>query len=379
MLEVKRKMSRSARLLFAVALWLIISPISVAQAQGVNNDAPSPVTLVEVKRETVRQEVRLSGNSIPWRRVLLSPRVEGLTTQVFVDVGTWVKLGDPVLALDARLADIEVDVVRAQVASASAKQRDALRKRDELVRLKKNRHASETAIESAVADLAIATAELTRQQSELARARELRERHKVSAPFAGMVVNKHVEVGQWVKQDDTVIELVEMDTLRVQAPLPQRYYPLVRIGAQARVTFDALPEREFKGQVFARVALGSEASRTFPLLIDIANPEHLLAPGMSARVQIELANGQVNVLTIPRDAVVTKSSGERVVWQVRQDKNELKAFPVTIKIGRALGDLLEVTSGELQVADRIVLLGNERLRPGQIVRAQTPEPAIAND
>ena len=346
---------RRSRPSLATGLWLVFGLTSAVLAQADKKDAPSPVTLAEVLHETLRQEVRLSGTSIPWRHVRLSPRVEGLATRVLVDVGAW-------------------------VAGADARRRDAMRKRDELMRLQKNRHTSETAIESAIADLAIATADLTREQAELARARELRERHAVAAPFAGMVVSKDVEVGQWVQRDDTLIELVEMDTLRVQASLPQRYYPSVAVGARARVEFDALPEREFNGRIFARVALGNEASRSFPLLIDIDNRDHQLAPGMSARVGIELDNGTTAAMTVPRDAVVAKSSGERVVWRVRQDRDELKVYPVSVEPGRAHGDRLEVISTELQAGDRIVMLGNERLRPGQAVRDRTAGPTtVANE
>ncbi len=276
--------------------------------------------------------------------------------------------GDPILELDARLADIEIDVAQARVEGAEARQRDAIRIRDELLKLKKGRHASETSIASSIAEVEMAAADLTRERAELARARELRERHVVSAPFAGMVVSKHVEVGQWIKQDDAVVELVAMDTLRVRAQLPQRYFPQVATGARARVLFDALPGKEFEGSVFARVALGNETSRSFPLLIDIPNQAHLLAPGMSALVLVELDDGVSEAVMVPRDAVVAKSDGTRVVWRVREVDGMLKAFPVTIETGRAQDDRLEVVKGKLQAGDRIVLLGNENLRPGQAVR-----------
>jgi len=291
-----------------------------------------------------------------------------------------VRPGDPILGLDARLADIEIEVAEARVEGAQARQRDAIRKRDELLKLKKGRHAAETAIASAIAEVEMVTADLTRERAELARARELRERHSVSAPFAGMVVDKQVEVGQWVQRDDAVVELVAMDTLRVRAPLPQRYFPRVPVGAKARVLFDALPEREFEGTVFARVALGNEASRSFPLLIDIPNPDHLLAPGMSARILVELDDGTSQALTVPRDAVVSKSDGSRQVWRVSEEDGRFQAFPVAIETGRAQGDRLEVLGGELQAGDRIVLLGNENLRPGQAVRPLAAEgPTVAGD
>ncbi len=353
----------------------------LGSAASLAKDAPpSPVTLAEVTRETLRQEVPLSGSSIPWRRVPLSPRVEGMVSEILVDEGSWVEPGDPILELDAHLAEIEVEVAQARLEGASARQRDAIRKRDELLKLKQGRHASETSIASAAAEVEIVTADVTRERAELARARELRERHSVAAPFAGMVVDKQVEVGQWVQRDDAVVELVAMDTLRVRAPLPQSFYPRVPVGSKARVLFDALPEREFEGRVFARVALGNEASRSFPLLIDIPNPDHLLAPGMSARVLVELDDGTSEALTVPRDAVVAKSDGSRQVWRLVEDDGHFTVAAVRVETGRAQGDRLEVVAGGLRAGDRIVLLGNENLQPGQAVRPLAADgPSVAGE
>jgi RND family efflux transporter MFP subunit len=342
-------------------------------------ETASTVTLAEVTLEPMREHVRLSGTSIPWRRVLLSPRVEGLVTAVLVDQGSWVKPADPILELDARLAEIAIDSASAQVRESEARHQDAIRIRDELMKLKKGRHASETSIESAIAEVEVAAAALSRQRADLARAQELRERHSVAAPFAGMVVGKQVEVGQWVQRDDAVVELVAMDTLRVRAPLPQRYFPRVADGARAWVLFDALPGKEIEGKVFARVALGNEASRSFPLLIDIPNPDHSLAPGMSARIRVELEDGDADALTVPRDSVVAKSDGSRQVWRVREVGGVLSAFPVSVEIGRAQGDRLELLGVELAAGDRIVLLGNESLRPGQPVRPRVETPAVASE
>lgn len=365
-------------LAFGLLLGAFLCPLASAIANA-KDDPPSPVTLAEVTLESLREQVPLSGTSIPWRRVMLSPRVDGLVTQVLVDEGSWVDLGDPVLDLDSRLAEIEIRAVQARVLEAEARQRDAIRIRGELLELKKGRHASKTSIESAVAEVEIRAAALTRERAELERVRELRERHSVSAPFAGMVVGKKVEAGQWVQRDDAVVELVAMDTLRVRAPLPQRFYPRVTTGAKAWVLFDALPEQEFEGSVSARVALGNESSRSFPLLIDLPNPDHLLAPGMSARILVELEDGVSQALTVPRDAVVAKSDGKRQVWRVGKDDGVLKAFPVEIETHRAQGDRLEVVSRELQPGDRIVLLGNENLRPGQAVLPRRETRSVAAD
>ena len=246
--------------------------------------------------------------------------------------------------------------------------------RDELRRLQQSRHASETELESAIAQVDIAAASLSGARAALARAEEIVARHELAAPFAGMVVTKHVELGEWATRDQAAVVLVALDKLRIRAIVPQRDYPRVETGARATVRFDAFPERTFEGRVEARIARGDDRSRTFPLLIDLPNPERLLAPGMSARVEVELTGNHREVLTVPRDSVVTKSDGRREVWRVLTEDGDNKAEPVRIEIGRANGDRVEIVSGQIEAGERIVLLGNERLRPGDRVDPRSTQP-----
>jgi len=375
--ELSIRLRRCATFFLQACLVFCLSGVSVA-ASGPKS-APIPVTLVQVGQTELREEIELFGSALPRRRVLLSPRVAGLVSEVLVDEGAWVQPGNPILRLESRLAEIQIEIAQSRLTAADAKRRDARRRLDDLLLLKEDRHVSETTIESVAAELDIATAELARENADLARTRELLDRHQVFAPFKGTVTEKHVEVGQWVQQDDPVVELVELDTLRIHATLPQRHYAKVKAGIEARVRFDALPGREFVGHVFARVAYGDDKSRSFPLLIDIDNREHLLAPGMSARVWVALNESSVITKSIPRDALVAQTGGERRVWRVREENGELKAYPVSVETGRAQGDSLEVISDELAVGDRVVLLGNETLSPGGTVvdrSATGPVPSV---
>jgi RND family efflux transporter MFP subunit len=308
---------------------------------------------VEVVSETLHEQAVLSGTTEAPHRAELSTRVDGLVTELLVDEGTVVAEDEPILVLDARLAELEADAAAARVEEAEARHRDAIRVRDELLSLKKGRHASEAEIESAVAAVDIAAAALAAERAALARAREIVYRHRLTAPFSGMVVARNVEVGEWVQRDEAAVEIVALDRMRVRAQLPQRDYVRVLPGAAASLRFDALPERDVDGEVLVRVASGDPRSRSFPVLIDLPNPKRLLAPGMSARVRIDLAAGPGESgrasLTVPRDAVVAKSDGSRE----------------------------EVVAGELAAGDRVVLLGNERLRPGQTVAPQGDDTATA--
>jgi RND family efflux transporter MFP subunit len=239
------------------------------------------------------------------------------------------------------------------------------------MRLQKGRHASETDIRSAETRVDMTAAALAAEQATLARAEEVRRRHRLAAPFAGMIVSRDAEVGEWVKRDEAAVELVALDRLRIRATLPQADYARVGRGARAEIQFDALPGEQLEGEVFARVASGDDRSRTFPILIDLPNPERMLAPGMSARVRIDLSGGEGEVLTVPRDAVVSRADGSREVWRVQTEDGLLKAYPVNVQVGRSGGDRLEVDAAGLTAGDRVVMLGNEQLKPGQTVRAET--------
>jgi RND family efflux transporter MFP subunit len=289
-------------------------------------------------------------------------------TELFVDEGSIVTLGDPVLALDAQLAEHDVQTHQAKLREAATRHKDAKRLRDELLELKRTQHASETNIQSAIAQVEITAAVLSGERTALARAQELADRHRLTAPFAGMVVAKHVEVGEWLQRDQAAVELIALDKLRIRAVVPQRDYPRVADAARVLVRFDALPQQNFEGRVLARIASGDERSRTFPLLIDLPNPEGMLAPGMSARVEVELLGDRSEALTVPRDALIFKSDGNREVWRVITEAGVSKSNPVRVDIGRANGDWVEVIGGDLAAGDRIVMLGNERLRPGQVVQ-----------
>jgi RND family efflux transporter MFP subunit len=355
-----------------VALWLLMPAVVSADGRP-----PSPVTLTEVISEQLREQVELTGTTTAWRQAALSTRVDGLVTALEVDDGSIVEAGAPILRLDARLAELERDAAAARMREAEARHQDAIRIRDELLSLKRGRHASETETQTAIANVEMAAAALSAERAALAQAEELVDRHALAAPFAGMVIARHLEVGEWAKRDQAAIELVALERLRIRATLPQRDFNRVVAGSPVIVRLDAVPDRPFEGEVLARIASADPRSRSFPLLIDLPNPDRLLAPGMSARVTVELDGKAMAALTVPRDAIVAKSDGSREVWRVSESDGGPTVHPVTIETGRASGDRVEVIGGDLHAGDRIVLLGNERLRPGQRVapRRETAETA----
>ena len=351
----------------AIALSVLFLPLSLGAAEK-----PSPVVVTEVLAESLREEIPLVGTAEALRETALSPRVDGVVEQLFVTEGEFVEAGERILSLDPAIAEIDVDAARARLDEAVARHKDAMRRKAEYQSLINRNAVATTSLASAVADEEAAQALVDRQRAELRRVRELLSRHTLSAPFTGVVAEQRVEVGQWVQQDAAVVQLVDLDHIRIRASLPQRYYRRIATDSELRIAFDALPGETFHARPSALVAVGNRDTRSFPLLIDLDNREHRIAVGMSARIFIELIASRTRALLVPQDAIVLKPDGQRIVWRLIESAGRYEVESVALLTGRTQGSRVEVLQSRLKAGDRIVLLGNENLRPGQTVQLTDP-------
>ena len=343
----------------------MLSSVCLAQ------DQPIPVSVVVVEMAPVYDEIPLTGSVTARRVSRISPRVEGFVLEMLADEGDQVEAGASLAGLDPVLAEIGLERVKAQVAEANAELSEARRQRDEASELLKKKHISQTSFESRQAEVKIKSAVLSRLQAELRRQGEILDRHAITAPFSGVLTVKQVEVGQWVDTTTTMFELVEIDVLRIDVPVPQIYFPRVSVGTPVSIRFDAYPQRLFDASVTMKIPSGNASTRTFPIRIEMKNQDMLIAPGMSARVRVRLQASAESKL-VSRDALIRKPDGSEAVWLIQEQNKVLNAHSVTVTSGRAFRDKLEIVSSEIEVGDRIVTRGNEILQEGQQVRLVSP-------
>ncbi len=150
-------------------------------------------------------------------------------------------------------------------------------------------HVAQTSVAAAKAQVDVDGALLKQTQANLERSREILSQHTVRAPFAAVVRRKLVEQGEWVESSTALLELVDIEVLRLEVPVPQAYFSAVDERTQVSIRMDAMPEQLFEAQVTRKIPIGDAASRTFRVRIDVPNQARTLAPGMSARVVLKLA------------------------------------------------------------------------------------------
>jgi membrane fusion protein (multidrug efflux system) len=334
-----------------------------------------PVSVVRSVRATIAEEVSLTGNLQARRVSLLSAEVDGLVARLSVDEGDHVFLQQVVLSLDDELSVIAQARALAEVEEASARHTEAERLYGDLTELAKRQHVPKTNVESARAEIQFAQAALKQAQSDQRRAQALLKRHTVHAPFDGVVTRKLVEVGQWVETSSALIELVETRFLRLEAPVPQFYFTRVQPGTRVAIRFDSLPKQIFEAAITTTIPVSDSAARTFPIRIDLANEQGLLAPGMSARVILQLdSEAGEKALMVPQDAIVRRPDGTETLWTIEIEDGITKAAPRVVRTGRVYHNNVEILSDNLQPGTQVIVRGNEILRPGQAVTVAEEMP-----
>lgn len=349
-------------LLQLTALIVFCQPVVSAAEAGL------PVTVVDVILGRMSEEVPLTGTVTPVRKTRISSKQGGIVESLNFDEGDTVNKDEIIARIDNKLAEIELTRTRALYDEARARFKEAERQRDEAAELVNKKNISATTYESRIAEVDINAAIVQRLKADVERQNEILRRHTVYAPFDGVITEKLVEIGQWINTDDPLLELTDMTPLRIEVPVPQYYFSRIRIGTPVRVVFDAMPDRDFEAQISAKVPLGLENARTFPVKIEVDNEDRSLAPGMSARVYLQLDDqATTQTLLVPRDAIVRHSGGTETVWVMREQNGQQRAAPINVRSGRGSKGLVEILDGNLKAGDRVIVRGNEILQPGQLV------------
>jgi len=185
----------------------------------------------------------------------------------------------------------------------------------------------------------------------------------VKAPFAGVVGQRLVSVGDYVQRGTKVASVLRTNPLRVQLTVPEQYSAGVAVGRSVSFEVDASPGQKFTGQVrYVSPALEAN-SRTLVVEAVVPNDSGALKPGAFATALIEQANRSPGVLT-PAAAVRTVAGTSRV-FVVAGDKAEERI----VTIGQPLGDLVEITNG-LKAGEKVATSNVTQLADGVQVAAK---------
>lgn len=326
----------------------------------------TPVTAQTIEASRVAAPLVLSGTFTARQRSSLSTAVAGLVETLAVDIGDSVSANDVLIRLDTELADLRLARLQAATAEAEALRDEAKRQADQARVLARAGDLSASLAQTRAAEAATADARLSSRQSEAREQAARVDRHVLRAPYAGVITGRFADEGEWAVPGTPVLELIDLDSLRLDVPVPQARFGDIKPDTPVTVRTPALPDQTLAATVEATVPVSDPAARTLRVRLTIDNSSRQLLPGMSAQAEFQVRTDQDLVLA-PRDALVRRPDGAYGVWVIRDDGEQLTAAARRVVTGRNLGDEVEIREG-LAPGDRVVVRGNEGLSDGQTLR-----------
>lgn len=341
-------------LLAGAAGWYTFGRPQAASDMAASAPAAPPafaVEAAEVQAKTLSREISAVGTTRSNESVVIRPEIAGRIAAFHFDEGGLVEVGQKLVSLDASVYEAEL---RQAEASLSLSRRNYQRAAELL---------SKGAGTARTRDESLSQMEVDEAAVALAKARL--DKTVILAPFSGVVGLRMVSVGDYVGPGQDIVNLEDIDPIKVDFRVPEALLSVVSEGQRLRVTLDAFPDRTFEGTVYAIDPRIDREGRSILIRARIPNADGVLRPGLFARVTL-IVDTRTNALVVPEQAIVPREN-EHFVFRIVDGTAKL----TKVELGQRRAGEVEIVNG-LNAGDTVVTSGQLRLRDGSAVRVVPP-------
>jgi HlyD family secretion protein len=248
--------------------------------------------------------------------VQVGSQVSGVISRLYADFNSHVKKGQLLAELDPTPFQQTVDQRQADVTKSQVEAANARITYDRQRRLTAAGLAAQADLDSAKTAYEGAQAQVAQSRAALSQAQTNLHYAKIVSPIDGVVVDRAYDVGQTVAasfQAPTLFQIAQdLTKMQVQADVDQSDIGRIQVGQFSRFTVDSYPDETFRGRI-SQIRLNATVSQnvvTYPVIIEVPNPDEKLRPKMTANVTISVARVQ-NVLRIPNGALRFRPEGAK--------------------------------------------------------------------
>jgi membrane fusion protein (multidrug efflux system) len=348
--------------LLGVAVFIgAIAFIKVRQIQaGMAQNAsfqppPEAVTTVQATQERWPSTVEGIGTVTAVHGVMVAADLPGVVAQISFESGKKVRAGDVLVRLDTRQE-------QAQLAAAESQRNLSTINLDRLKGLRDKGITSQAEFDRAAAEHSQAVAHTGETKATIGR-------KTIRAPFSGVLGIRQVNLGQYLKPGDPIVELQSLDPVYVNFSVPQQQLASLPIGAEVRVTARGIESAPATGTITAINSVVDAATRNVEIQATLGNHEQKLRPGMFVEAQVVLGAG-APVIALPGSAVNYAPYGNSVFIVEPMKGKDGKTYKGVrqqfVKLGSSRGDQVAVLSG-IKAGEEVVTSGVFKLRSGAAV------------
>lgn len=323
-------------------------PASVKAGAGKPGTTATATTVevYSVKPVQMAQGITAVGSLRSDESVTIRPEVSGRIIEIGFREGERVNKGATLIRFDTSVQRAELEQAQANLGLSKS-------------RLERSRDLFAKGVVSTQArDEAESNFKVAEANYDLAKARL--SKLEIKAPFSGIVGLRTVSVGDYVKDGQDIVNLEEIDPLKVDFRIPEIYLKHVKAGQTLQITLDAFPGLTFTGRVFAINPLVDVSGRSIVIRAQIKNEGARLRPGMFARVRL-LFGEEHDSLAVPEQSLIPVGDDQYLFKVV-----DGRAQRAKVEIGQRRDGRVEVLQGVL-AGDVVVTAGQLKLRDGMPV------------
>ncbi len=305
-------------------------------------------------------EVTIRGRTKAKAVVAAAAETSGTIEQVLVEKGQHVAIGDLLCKLDPSTRQDAVNQAEASLIQAKAGLAQAQSSYDSTMALIKKGLAPANSTEQIKSALAAAKAGVQASETGLANAKAELDRTEIRAKTAGIVQSPIASQGAMLAAGAPCATIAELDPILFTGNVPEARIALARTGLDAEVT--TVSGAKAKGKVSFVSAIADNATRSFPIEIEMPNPGDKILDGLTAEAKVNL--GTIPAHLIPQSVLTLDDNGTLGVRAV--DKGVVDFYPVTIVSDTQQGDWVTGLPPKVD----IITIGQEFVSAGQKVDAQ---------
>lgn len=308
------------------------------------------VTVASVKDTLFTHYVEFQGGVKTKQNVVILSEYNGTLTEINVKEGQRVSKGQ-------LLAKIDDGGLSQQVAQLQAQADLAQTTFERQKKLWKQKIGSEIQYLQAETNAKAAKNALEQLKSQL-------DKTSVRAPFTGTIDDVIADQGSIVGAGSALFRIVNLNSMYVEAEVPEKYLTSVKKGTSATVYFPMLGET-LKSKVRQVSNFINPNNRSFKIEVAVPNKNGLIKPNLTSKISVNDYTNQ-NAILIPLSIISENGEGQEYVYVATKKHGKTIAQKAIIETDKSLGDFIEVTNG-LKLGDKIVIEGARAIKEGQLI------------
>lgn len=325
----------------------VLSACSVSSSQEGKHTGGIPVKVMEITKTENAGTRSYVGTASAAKSAYLFCRYPGRLVRLHVEKGDFVQAGDVIAEVESQSVISSWQISRSMLEQAEDGYRRARQVYDA---------GSMPDVKMVEVETKLAQARASADAAEAAM-----EDCRIKAPFSGVIGEVFVSEGVELDVIDRLVQLLDISTVEIDFPVPEKELSEIRTGEEAHVSVPALGGKNIPVRVKNKGITASPLSHTYECTASLLSPLEGLMPGMVVKVYVDGSSGEG--ITVPASVIRTDISG-RYVWTVSENGIVDKKYVVTEGFS---GQGVMISEG-LSIGDKVIVEGVQKVCTGLKVR-----------